>query len=159
LPPWVLGVGLAITIMLVLFLIGRKDYMKEGNPGAKVAKKMNMEQTPKKKKTTKETKPATKKQLPTPDYPKDGMDRSRLRGYTPPNRLPANTKRVLDEIMTYRDFIKLCPEFEADPRINAMEKVLVVRSSTVNTRGQTLLSTTVYRVPSGSLLLESVKAE
>jgi hypothetical protein len=158
LPPWILGVGLAITIMLVLFLIGRKDYMKEGNPGAKLAKKMSVEPA-KKKKTTKEAKPAEKKQLPPPDYPKDGMDRSRLRGYTASNRLPANTKRVLDEIMTYRDFIKRCPEFEADPKISATEKVLVVRSSTLNTRGQTLMSTTVYRVSSASLLLESVKVE
>lgn len=143
-PPWLWTVLLAVFVMLLLFMVGHRDYMHKKHPG------LVKEKTAGGGKQKGGPRAAQQKGAGT-------ADRSTLKGYVPAERLPAGSKRLLEEEMTYREFLKKFPEFQADAEIDAQTRLLVLRTATKNSRGQTLLSTAVYRMPSGSLLLESVK--
>ncbi len=145
LPPWFWVTALVLFVMAMLFLIGHKGYMKEKHP-----------------ETGKSKPPAGGKKgknghQAAPKKDTGGTDRTRLKGYIPADRLPAGSKRLLEEEMTYREFLKKFPEFEGGVEIELQTRVLVLRTATKNSRGQTMLSTTVYKMPSGNLVLESVK--
>ncbi len=177
-PPWIYGLGLGVVIAVYFFLKGRNGKKKDNRPAAKgTKKKAARQQVNKKKKNKEKTSSATakkkakeppegkKKITPEPtekeseSVKKNGVDRTAFRSYIPVEKLPKNQERIVDEVMTYREFLIRFPEFEASPRIDASEKVLVVRTVTRNTRDQTLMSTMVYNVSPIKLLIESVKTE
>ncbi len=180
-PPWIYGLSLGVILAAYFLLKGRNSKKKDVRPIAKKAKKKPAQQQVKKKKNTGKTPPAAAKKKPkeAPDgkkkinpepeqveknrksvrVKKDGIDRAAFPGYIPVEKLPKNSQRIMDEAMTYREFLLRFPEFEASARINASENVLVVRTATVNSRGQTIMSTTVYSVSPVKLLIESAKAE
>jgi hypothetical protein len=122
-------------------------------------KKVKENQAAQANKKEKKSGAAAKKETTAALTRKDGINRLILPGYIPDEKLPKSSQRVLEQVMTYREFLLQFPGFEADAGINAAEKVFVVRTSTRNTKGQLLMSTTVYKISPVKLILESAKAE
>lgn len=147
---WVYLAGLVLILACLIFLMESKVFRKKRTATEKTGS------------TGKEAKEGGKKAAveSAARASRDGVDRYSLRGYIPEEKLPAGSKRELDEVMVYSQFLKRFPEFKADARIGATDKVLVVRTLSTKKQGdhnQLFISTIVYLVSTGNLLLESVR--
>ncbi len=95
---------------------------------------------------------------------KKTMRKEDLQGHIPQAKLPAEAKYLIEDLMTYEEMLKCCPDFRKDPNIKLSKKVWVIKlfmppgESTKKKKRVGGVTTTVYDAITGKILVSSVKA-
>ncbi len=87
-----------------------------------------------------------------------------LQGYKPLAKLPKGAKYLIEDLMTYEEMLKRCPDIRKDPNIKLNKKVWVIQllmpagESTKKKKRVGGVTFTVYDASTGKTLVSSVKA-